>query len=561
MTQQSARLRGEPAPRDIVPPPSRMFSAEIVQSNSHQTNDPYRYQQHGPSLPNSMPAPPQVPVLLCHTCSECGRMRSTGYHRRHPVIPGKPIALTRCRRCRRKSKDHGRSSSTYTRIRSCTADEPCDWPRESIRIDIDRSEHRGRPRSREVYVRHHSPTRPPIIRQDSSQATIGLRVLQQDRSPPRVYYESKIRASSLSPRRAPRYGDIWPPPDVVRMVPSRSDEDRLARGANPNLTSRDEVWPPPDVVRTYSYNKAPPAPLRRQSSRIVELSPSPPPPTRTSSQRIVFRSQSMERRPRSVSPINRDESTGRDAAARLMSHPQPYRRVLPRERAISPERGILKSPGGDYETPQRSSMRESQYSTTVEVGGPRVHFDSERAGQPEEPRGRLRYTQDPQATSGDREPRPYCSQNPYIIDSATPPLEQLERMSIRRSPSRDEIRISRARRISPSPPRAPTSDPRRYEEVRIRRVSPPSNQRRRRSLTPPRARESASDDVTDTDSSHSGGITEVRTWKGIDENGRPATYVEERRSVRMLESASHNEGPTSVRYVSDRLGSRSWREV
>ncbi|KAF2035964.1 hypothetical protein EK21DRAFT_44080, partial [Setomelanomma holmii] len=397
--QQTARLNGEPAPRGAMVPSSRDFSGEIVESRSKHMSEKYHYQQYGQPSPGAHAPPPQVeeqtvPVLLCHTCSVCSRMRSAGYHRHNPVVPGKPLVLTPCRRCKNKLQRERRSMSSYTRIRSCTAEDPCDWPRESVRVDIEQSEQRGRRRDREeVRVYRHSPSRPRIIRQSSSQTRLGLRVLQ-DQGPPRMMRaEARIRVSSLSPRRESRYDKIWPPPDVVPTQPSRSGDTVPPPWMNPNITSQDEVWPPPDVVPTHSYRKVAVSPPRRQSSRIIELTPSPP-PVRTRSTRVVYRSESRERRPRSPSPVHvkySEERRVEEAEERVMSHPRPYRSVLPdhrnfirtsdetssndytaRGRPESPSRSILKPPRGDRETSRRrTSMRESQQSTTVEVGGPK----------------------------------------------------------------------------------------------------------------------------------------------------------------------------------------------
>jgi hypothetical protein len=92
-------------------------------------------------------------------------------------------------------------------------------------------------------------------------------------------------------------------------------------------------------------------------------------------------------------------------------------------------------------------------------------------------------------------------------------------------------------------------------------------------MTPPPSRRRGEEDHTDSDSAHSGEITEVRSWKGIDENGKPATFVEERRTVRprMIEQGSER-GGLGPEYGSlrgsderasgrDRLVMRSWRDV
>lgn len=521
-----------------------------------------------------------VPVLLCHTCSVCGQMRSAGYHRNHPVIPGKPIVTTPCRKCKKHTKSqHNSRRRSYTRIRTCTADEPCDWPRRAVPVDIDHSERRGRRRSRDgIYASWRTDhLRPQVVTEGSSQANIGLRTLQ--RSPARGYRsETRVRVSSLSPGRF-RYEGVWPPPDVVCMRHSSHDEP---------YSARDEVWPPPDVVRTHSFRKKSPP---RLSPRIIELSPSPP-PTRFRTTKVSYRSESQERRPRS--PVRRS-----DSRIRLESHPRPYRTVVPVPQAFSHSdetsttndagsepvnRGILKPADMTYETSyrRRTSMRDSQQSTNVETGGPRVQFASER-----------REIDRPNDSSDDGRQEQYLryDNHRYVDRPASPPIDRMERLHIRQSSpspqrSRDESRIDRARRISPSPSR-------RYEEVRVRHISvsppptrrqkfqppssPPSSKRatysgyrhvprsetieRIRSLTPPSSRKQVhtEDDVTDSEDEERGRIIEVRSWKGIDENGQPATFVEERRKIRMIEQ--ENAGGSDFRPLTDSLATRSWREV
>ena len=182
-------------------PTQRNVSSKVVRSKEKGTDEYFAYQYQ-----SGVEAPPQVeeqtvPVLLCHTCSVCGQIRSAGYHRNNPVIPGKPIVTTPCRKCKKRIKNSHRSRATsYTRIRTCTADEPCDWPRGPAQIDINCSERRGRRKNRgEIYASWRTDHLPPrIIKEGSSRANIGLRTLQ--RSPPRGYRrETRLKVSSLSP--------------------------------------------------------------------------------------------------------------------------------------------------------------------------------------------------------------------------------------------------------------------------------------------------------------------------------------------------------------------------
>ncbi|RMZ66796.1 glycosyltransferase family 66 [Pyrenophora seminiperda CCB06] len=609
-------------------PASLNSQQEVVKSRSRQTSEQYQYQQYGQSQPAQAP-PPQfegtaVPVMLCHICSNCGEMRSAGYHRNNPVVPGKPLIPAPCRRCKKKFQTSYRSSSKYARVRKCSADEPCGWPREPT-YDTDHGERRGRRRSREDdYITRYSPSRPRLVTRESSHGRMGLGVLQQPEQGFRT--ERIIKTSSLSPRPSSRYaGQVWPPPDIVRSRVSRSDEVYSAPPEPlPCRTSRtDEVWPPPDIVRTHSYRKVERSPSRRAHPRIIELSPSPPP--RARSARIVHRSESQERirKSLSVSPVRvsyREERRSEEAEARLMSHPQAYRPINPdartllrasdetcsnaesmsRHRLQSPSRRILKSSGTDRETSyrRRDSMRDSQQSMHSEVESPRVRFGDRRTEEEPRPesRSRLRYA-DNRVVSGDNHEQYREHSRHRVVDGAPPipPAQDFERIRIRDSPPsmrkdyEDELRIDRQRRISTSPPR-------RFEQVRVRHTSPlplrrtprppPSPERtsrslyrhisrprameRVRSLTPPPLRPKYEEDHTDSDSSRSGEITEVRSWKGIDENGKPATFVEERKTVRMIDQGSDRGGlareyqkmRTGQRFGGgERVATRSWRDV
>ena len=586
-------------------PSSRNFSGDVVETRKRVSE--YHYQQHQPAPPTEAPPPTDtVPVLLCHTCSVCGQMRSAGYHRNNPVIPGKPLVLTPCRKCKKKVKSQQRSTSSYTRVRSCTAEEPCDWPSEEVRVDIDQYERRGRQRSRDTVFVHRSSSRPHIVRMSSSQTRFGLRGLQRESRIPDVVKSTRIRVSSLSPRRASRYEELYPRPNV--MGPARSQEMPPPPPTNANQRDADEVWPPPDGVRAHLFRKAEMDAPRRPSSRIVELTPSPLPEGRRST-RVVYRSESVERDHRNVSRGRFDVRHQGRAAERMSSHPRPYRTVLPEEqnfrqtsdetftsddlylhrheRRESPGGGILKQPLDDSgQSRRRYGMRESQQSTTVEIGGPRVHFSSGRKIEEPVPYSNPRqsYVEDVQPRDEDFELN--YSRRRYAEDPE-PPVEEMERVRIRRrSPSprahyEEEIRIDRARGLSPSPPRH-------AEDVRIRHVdprpprermppSPPMEDRRtvsgfrhvsreevvdRTQSMTPHARRPVEDDMTDSDSAHSGEITEVKTWKGIDENGKPATFVEERRRTRMLEQGSERGGQADfMRPLNERVPTRMWRDV
>ncbi|KAH9878954.1 hypothetical protein J1614_002389 [Plenodomus biglobosus] len=614
--EQARRLSGAPQGAMV-----RNAPHEVMESHLRQTDDYYHYHQRGQSQPSSQQVEEvSVPVMLCHTCSHCGQMRSAGFHRNNPVLPGKPLVPSACRRCQKKIKSEHHDQSTFTRIRSCTADKPCDWPSESVFVDIDEVERRGRRRNRtEVHVTAYSPARPPIAKRTSSQARLGLSVLQQ---PLREHtYERKVRVSSLSPRRTGRDVEIWPPPDVVRMRASRSEKIVSAPPEPlPNHIPKSiEIWPPPDIVRTHSFRTVERSTSRRRSGRVVELSPSPP-PTRIRSTRVVFRSKSGERRERSRShsPVcarSHAQRASDDAQARLSAHPRPFRAVsltrqaLPRNsdemsrdydsmlrsRPDSPSRRTLKPADTERVVDnRRASLHEAQQDINVGMDAHRVHFHTENKNEVSVDRGRTKNTDERVKSRGDVYEHYHDYSRHRVAEQSppAPPTEDFEKLRVRRhslSPGREveeEVRIDGARRISPSPPPC-----RYFEDVRIRHnaplprsqgtnrgpPSPPSPERRPfteyrhvtrtrhvkrpRSLTPPPRRrlKAETEDVTDSDSAHSGEVTEVRSWRGLDKNGRPATFVEERRQVRMLEQVNERGG--EFRPVIDRVAARSWRDV
>jgi hypothetical protein len=67
--------------------------------------------------------------------------------------------------------------------------------------------------------------------------------------------------------------------------------------------------------------------------------------------------------------------------------------------------------------------------------------------------------------------------------------------------------------------------------------------------------------LTDSDSAHSAEITEVKRWRGIDENGQPVTFVEERKTRKMLEQGSERGGLADFGPMKERLVARGWRDV
>jgi hypothetical protein len=475
---------------------------------------------HPLSLPQAPPPEPQVHVLLCHVCSVCGRMRSAGFHRHHPVIPGQPHVQTPCRRCKKKAKKERERR------------EERDSGARTIRIEIDGVESRGRARSREqvVYLaRRHSSLSPQRtrVKRSTSRARVGVRMLRQSRSPLEVLRRrrTQVRVSSSSP------------PVEMRFRRHRSDE----------------------VFSRHEKHHA-----HLPGCRVTELSPSPSPTQTRTSRRVEYRNLSPEQRlpegrRRSPSPVRvgrRERRTG-DAQNRLAAHPAAYRTVEVDRRTFlresdgsvstdsrqpsPPPRGILRNPEIEYRTLHRRRMETSNDSLLPEPGGSRVQFAGERRQMG---RREMDYTRE--------HIRRHQAQRSFVEDvppsPPSPPLERsFGRLRVRPAspPSsrgyEDEIRV---RHVSPH----------RYEEVRVRRRSPVphglteksrehtphttpytryhSLEQIRSESPPPDPRHEDWEDVTESESEHEneGDLVSVRRYRDLDENGRPATFVEERRT-------------------------------
>jgi len=430
-----------------------------------------------------MESPP--PLLLCHVCSVCGRMRSNGFHRHHPVIPGHQVTPTACRRCKKKAKKAKEKKSK----------EEEDGPNATIRIEID-GERRGRLRAREVYEVYRSRSSP---------------------TPPRVIYRSSSRVR-------------------VGLKDTKGIDYR--------------------VVREPSPERSPPPALRRRTRTEVRFSsPSPP---RRGTQFHYSRDQVYEQPIRSPSP---------DSRTRLAAHPAPFRTVVTEQRTRScrperpaspaPLRGILKDSRPAYEQRSRHEMEDSFDSMTPEVGGNRVQFGRGPKVADREGNHARRSSEDDYMYYRHRHQRWERSDPPP--PAPEPPVERLERVCIRTpSPPPRGYEEVRMRHVSPD-------HPRRLEEFRYRRSTPPPAEERERgrshrpcevspvrksfrsvspntakatlrvqrtvSRSPPptcKSKQEDWEDATDSDSEGSGEV-EIRRWKGYDENGKPVTFVEERR--------------------------------
>jgi hypothetical protein len=244
---------------------------------------------------------------------------------------------------------------------------------------------------------------------------------------------------------------------------------------------------------------------------------------------------------------------------------------------------------------RRSYLHDSERSTRVEVGSPRVQFVSEGEERPsQEIRSRATYADDePPSDRPDNHIR-----YRYVERPSSPPTETMQRMNIREAsslPSRkihDDTRATYERRtspdsynirirqtsISPHPPRgrmlrrSPSPPPNRQAYPRYRHVSRAEAIESTRLTTPPRqslrsdrgrARDYDEYELTDSGSEAEGDGSNagIRSWRGIDERGYPATFVEEVRSTRLLEGGSGRSEFNALSGGRHRVADRSWRDV
>ncbi|KAJ4287181.1 hypothetical protein N0V90_012579 [Kalmusia sp. IMI 367209] len=458
----------------------------------------------------SMPSPPPAnavvpepdvpPLALCHVCSQCGALRSSGYHRHHPIIPGHLLISTPCRRCKKKARKEKERKDKEKAKREEATKEPS---KRTITIEIDDSERRGRTRARDVYEVYRSPSpRPRVVYRSASRANIGIRG-------------------------------------------STGVEYRVLREASPEPS-------PPPVLR------------RRTRSEVRFSSVSPPP----GDVRIQYRRDVVHGRPRSPSP---------DAKARLDSHPTPYRSVTPTYPGYYPEepvtprtvppRSILKTPSQFYEPQVRHTVEPSYDSMQPEVGGNRVLFGRERR-EAEHVRehhmqcvkceGNECVCDDDYLYSRRHQHRWQRGHVEELPPSPEPPVQKFGKLYVREeSPPRRAYEEVRFRHVTPdsaykvekwrehtrrqSPPpsdergraRNARADPARASSPlrncpRLREVVQKVKRRFSRSPPPPPiSKEEDLDDATDSGSDASGEPYWVE-YRGVDENGRPATYIEKR---------------------------------
>ncbi|KAJ4345410.1 uncharacterized protein N0V89_011540 [Didymosphaeria variabile] len=305
--------------------------------------DVVRIPSRPPPSKEVFPVPDVPPLALCHVCSVCGQMRSAGYHRHHPIIPGQALTSTPCRRCKKRArKAKGRREKESARQEETEPSE------NTITIKIDDGERRGRARARVVCQvdRHHSLSPERVVYRPSGRANVGLREstrvehrtaqdMSPESSPPAVLRRrtrSEVRISSVSP-----------PPDGIRVRYRREEEYERQRSSSPDARARlaahgFRTFTPTEVPGYYpeETHSPAPAPLRgilKNPSQFQEAQPT---------RHKMERSHDMDERGRThyphrenrrePSPLRRATSQLRDLGQRVCRRfsrsptPQPNRK-------------------------------------------------------------------------------------------------------------------------------------------------------------------------------------------------------------------------------------------
>jgi hypothetical protein len=210
-------------------------------------------------------------------------MRSAGYHRHHPIIPGQALISTPCRRCKKRSKkakerrEKERARQEENEISAAGV----------ITIKIGDGERRGRTRGREEH-RNHSLSPECRVYRTSGRADVGFR------DSTRVEFRT---ARDISPEASPppalrrrtrsevRFSSVSPPAEGVRV---RYIRDDYGRQRSPSPDARARLAAHPTAFRTFTPTNmpgyypeeprsSPPAPPRgilKTSSQFHEPYPS-----------------------------------------------------------------------------------------------------------------------------------------------------------------------------------------------------------------------------------------------------------------------------------------------
>lgn len=347
-------------PRDHSPSESSSSSAASTQPRTSSPPPPLPL----PPLPQK-PRPYKAPVLLCHTCTQCGQPRSRAFHHHYPVIPGEPTILGVCAKCHKKNEKTAMDANVVNRRMIIRQSHRSNSVDRTLRIKItsagsDDGDRRGRSTSpEEVIVRRvRSLSRDNDCGRSSGRTRVVLRTLSE--SPrPKTASRTKVslRKSSESPPR-----NTYDRTKIVKRTswesppPSRAKESRIVRRSE--RSRRRSPDPPPQILR-HQVSHVHPSVRYGDAERRIASHPMP------------FR-HGRAHHPDQRAFLNRSTPS--------ISPPRLLRRPTPPEHSQSQPRSILRSPSRtryrDGEKPHLGKHRSAE-STMVEVGGPRVQFAAE----------------------------------------------------------------------------------------------------------------------------------------------------------------------------------------
>ncbi|KAL5385284.1 hypothetical protein DPSP01_004745 [Paraphaeosphaeria sporulosa] len=461
-----------------------------------------------PQLPGKdvFPPPDVPPLALCHVCSVCGQMRSAGYHRHHPIVPGQALISTPCRRCKkraRKMKERREAERRKHQEKEASS---------IITIKIDDGERRGRPRGREDH-RYHSLSPESGIYRSTIRAYVG----------PRESTHVKYRTSrGISPERSPphalrrrtrsevRFSSGRPPTDGVRVRYQRNQEYERLRSPSPDARTRLAAHPTP--FRTFTPANMP--------GRYPEETQGPPPEP-----------------PRGIlkNPFQ-------------VYEPQSSRHVIETSYdSMLPEVGGNRVQFGGEHRP--SEHVGESHARCVTCRGEQCVCDNEYAylnrRRYHHQHGHVEETPSPELPTQKLEQLRVREESPphsYTRDRSHPRRREVDELHFSRfhSNSRRDIHEWRENAASQPPlddrgrTHYPPAEPRREASPlrratsQIRSLGQRVRRRFSRSPTPPRNRKHGDwDDATDSGSEASGEHYIVK-YREVDENGRPYTMYEER---------------------------------
>jgi hypothetical protein len=506
----------------------------------------YEYEylaQDAMSTPNEPPAAP-LPVLLCHVCKDCDQMRSARFHRQHPVVPGKPLVSSSCRRCAKKNKKRKeRCVRKSVHVRTCRAEEPCDWPAQDIHIrirgDSDRNRHH---RSRSVGVYYDPPAeRPQTMRRSESRTNLGLRVLQGNQVP-RALSPRSISPVHVRVREARLEADIHiaEHPMPYRVLPDRrafleeAEELAISQHTAPQplydhpRPSSSGILKPSGMDRKTLYRHETGMRESRESTMVEVGGP-----------RVQFSTEAERRAARIMLDRNREQSRWHVLDQNSEDYDYFHLREIAYSRTADPQSPPITS----FENLHiRSSPlpRGADDEIRVRYVSPRRYEELHiREQSPERRHERARVRHLSPLNAGIREVNTrYKSPSPPRRESHAD--DCVRHRSLHHSPQRQTSNEIRYRYIpEPRRGRSPQCDPsleRPYASYRT--VARRQIVERESSL--PTQREAPEkqkdwDQGTATDSDGSGDLMDIRTFRGTDEDGQPVTFVEERRRVRLIE--------------------------